>query len=276
MSDAVAKPIVKWAGGKRQLLAELRKHVPERIGRYFEPFVGGGALLFDLLANGHKVATIADTNPCLCWIYQAVRDDVEKVIEELTMHEARHSEENYKLARSVLWTYEGGPKLAALAIYLNKTCFNGLWRTNRDGQFNVPLDKSTLDGSKRTICDAANLRACSRVLQGVEVLHQGFEQTMALADPGDFVYCDPPYVPVNAVANFTSYTKDGFTMEDQRRLRDAAVALKQRGARVLLSNADLPVVRDLYAGFQIYEVSARRNINSKASARGAVGEVLIA
>lgn len=264
------KPFVKWVGGKRQLLPELRKSLPEEFGHYYEPFVGGGALFFDLRASGWRgAATLGDGNERLVRTYLGVRNDVEAVIEELrAMHYDRAS---YLYERGRDIDSKEDVDVAAWFIYLNKCGFNGLYRVNRKGEFNVPFGRY----DNPMICDAVGLRAASRALKRTKFLIGDFEKTVKSAEAGDLVYFDPPYVPVNTTANFTSYTRDGFTMADQIRLRDCARALIRRRVRVVLSNADVPEVRDLYRDFNIRGVEARRSVNSKATARGKVGEVVI-
>jgi len=269
----IATPFLKWAGGKRQLLPEIRKHVPTQFGRYFEPFIGGGAVFFDLFPAGCgnvlRRVWLGDSNLELTTTYTAIRDDVEEVVKTLRAHARLHSEKHYYYVRGLRDL--DGAALAARMIYLNKTGFNGLYRVNRSGGFNVPI------GSYKnpTICDEPNLRACARTLQGVEVVGADFVTLMTAARAGDFVYFDPPYVPVNRTSDFTSFTAAGFGPADQERLAECARRLKSIGVHVLLSNADLPVVRELYAGFEMRTVQARRNINSKGKKRGEVGELLI-
>jgi DNA adenine methylase len=274
-----SRPFVRFVGGKTQLLPELRKHVPADFGSYFEPFVGGGAMFWDLAASGRLVGEgrveLGDMNEALVVAYSWIRDDVDAVIASLTGLAIEHAGDaagtfKREVAATVGWC--SCALCAARFIYLLKTDFNGLWRTNQSGRFNVPIGKFT---KPPTICDEPLLRACSAVLQGVCVMRQDFVVTMADAKAGDLVYCDCPYWPVNETSNFTGYTKGGFTRDDQVRLRDMAWLLKQRGVHVLLSNADVTAVRELYKDFEIHAVQARRNVNSKASARGAVGEVII-
>jgi DNA adenine methylase len=274
-----ARPFVRFVGGKTQLLPELRKYVPTEFGGYFEPFVGGGAMFWDLAATGRLVGDgrveLGDMNEALVIAYSWIRDDVDAVIARLTGLAIEHSVDaagtfKREVAATAGWC--SCALCAARFIYLLKTDFNGLWRTNRSGRFNVPIGKFT---KPPTICDELLLRACSEALDGVDVSRQDFMVTMADAGRGDFVYADCPYVPVSASADFTSYTAGKFGMEDQTRLRDMAWLLKQRGVHVLLSNADVPIVRELYKDFEIHAVQAKRNINSDASKRGKVGEVLI-
>lgn len=270
------RPFAKWAGGKRQLLDELFKHVPSTFGTYFEPFVGGGALFF-ALRPAHAV--IGDANLFLAATYKAVRDDVDAVIRLLKFHEARHSKAHFLATRAALIDPSNGRPIgppvnvAARVIYLNRTCFNGLWRVNKRGQFNVPMGNY----ENPTICDAPNLRACARTLSlsgGVKIFHASFERVMAHAKRGDFVYCDPPYIPLRE-GSFVAYDKSGFTMDHQAELAAMALSLRRAGVHVLLSNSDTPQARKLYTGWNIRRVDARRNINSDAKGRGSVGELLI-
>lgn len=263
-----ARPFLKWPGGKRQLLPELLKRIPAKYGTYHEPFLGGGALFFALAP---KLANLGDMNPRLIKAYCAVRNDVEAVIERLQEYALDHDEPNYYIRRSSEPKDDLG--IAAWMIYLNKTCFNGLWRVNRLGEFNVPFGRY----DNPTICDADNLRACAEALRhGIAIAHQGFENVLIEAVAGDLVYFDPPYVPASSTASFTAYTAAGFGPKDQERLRDLALTLKMRGVHVLLSNSGTPAVADLYArDFEVTQVAAKRNINSKATARGPVAEYVI-
>jgi DNA adenine methylase len=268
---AVAAPFLKWVGGKRQLLPEIRKYVPERFGKYLEPFVGGGATFFDLAATGRVSGNsyLGDSNGELVATYTAIRDDVEAVIVALATHARLHSETHYYDVRAQ--NLRSGPSVAARMIYLNRTGFNGVYRVNKSGKFNVPIGRYV----NPTVCDPDNLRACARVLADTEIVCANFASVLAAARAGDFVYCDPPYVPVSKTGNFTEFTANGFTWSDQEQLAACARRLKECGVRVLLSNADLPVVRELYAGFEMRTVKARRNINSDAGKRGDVCELLI-
>ena len=283
-SGAIARPVIKWAGGKTQLLPELRRRVPSDFGRYWEPFVGGGAMLFDMLQQGRTAdsysagcteATINDSNGWLTATYRAIRDNVTGVIAYLKEYEAQYRKRGAEFYYEVR---KRNPMLlvdqAAAFIFLNKTGFNGLFRVNKAGDFNVPHGKRA---SVPLICDAENLHLVSRALEHVFIESGDFEVCCAGVKSGDFVYFDPPYVPVSASSDFTAYTKEPFGPTEQERLRDLALRLKKRGAHVLLSNADVPYVRDLYPNglFIIERVEARRAINSDASKRGVVGEVLI-
>lgn len=297
---AAIKPILKWAGGKRQLLPALRRFYPPVFSRYFEPFVGSGAVFLDLhnssLLEAREVR-LSDVNADVIGCYRMVRDAVEDVIAVLqaleTGHQAGSREHFYDVrdgrfnprrleihsAPSPADRYT--PELAAMLIYLNRTGYNGLFRVNSRGLFNVPVGRH---GAIR-ICNADNLRRLSAALgrPGVTLHVQPFEQALAGAGAGDFVYLDPPYAPVSGTACFTSYTKGGFGLEQQIQLQQLVIAMAERGAHVLLSNSIAPDIRSLYedsaevrsAGFRARTVEARRAINSRASARGAVLEYLI-
>ncbi len=261
------RPFLKWVGGKRQLLPEIVAHAPKSFGRYFEPFVGGGALFFHLRP---REAVLADANERLVRTYRGVRDEVESVIDLLRGYP--YDPDFYYRTRDVAIDRRSDAEVAAWLIYLNRAGFNGLYRVNRDNQFNVSFGRY----SNPTICDPANLRACSEALRGVELVVGDFADAVADARRGDFAYFDPPYVPLSATSCFTSYAADGFDADDQRRLRATAVKLKKRGVRVLLSNSSAPFVRELYSGgFEAIEVYASRAVNCRADRRGAVKELLI-
>lgn len=263
-----ARPFLKWVGGKRQLLPDLRARMPASYGRYFEPFMGGAALFFDVARID---AVLGDANTRLVRTYRAVRDDVEGVIAALEEYD--YDREVYEAARRIDVDALPDVGVAAWFIFVNKAGFNGLYRVNRAGRFNVPFGRYT----NPTICDAENLRACSAALQGVHLRAGDFVETVLDAKEGDFVYFDPPYVPLSATSSFTGYDAGGFGAEAQVRLRDVAFALLARGVHVLVSNSSSGLVRELYGptAFRVEEVSARRAVNSKADRRGAIKEVLI-
>ncbi len=265
------KPIVKAVGGKTRLLDELVARVPSTYGCYYEPFVGGGALFFHLAP---KRAVISDMNRDLIVVYTAVRDDVEGVISKLERHRVQHNKGYYYEMREwwnrsrQCWTPAAR---AAMYLYLNRSCFNGLWRVNSDGQFNVPMGTY----ARLSLPSPELLRKAHQTLTDVTILHEDFRCVAERAQRGDFIYLDPPYVPLSTTSNFTTYTADGFTLDDHRELAATARSLVGRGVHVMLSNSDVPFVRDLYKGFTINTVRCNRAINSKAGGRGGVDEVII-
>jgi DNA adenine methylase len=261
------KPFLKWVGGKRQLLSHLRAFTPDRFATYHEPFLGGGALFFELQPER---AVLSDTNERLVRAYRGVRNDVDDVIALLQRYP--HDKDFFLQLREVDIDAATDAEVAAWMIYLNRTGYNGLYRVNRQNRFNVPFG----DYANPTICDVSNLHACSRALRRAEILHAPFDHTMARVGPDDFVYFDPPYIPLSTTSNFTSYTCTGFDMDDQIRLRDVARDLKHRGASVVLSNSSAPAVYDLYKGdFEIVPALAARAINCKAESRGKIFELII-
>ena len=263
-------PIVKWAGGKSKLLAELISRQPTAYRRYFEPFAGGAALLFRL---GPQDAVVSDLNPALINMYRCVAWNVEAVIRRLQNHRRKHDEDYYYAMRD-RWNqdgFRGDVDRAAAFIYLNKTCYNGLWRVNSKGEFNVPVGRY----ESPQIFQAAQLRASALALQKCDIRCSHYAEVLEQAEAGDFVYLDPPYHPVTATANFTSYTVGNFGESEQRDLARVARRLKRRKCHVMLSNSDTTFVRTLYKGFRIERVSCARAINSKAKRRGPVGELII-
>lgn len=269
-SDREARPFLKWVGGKGQLLQQFRSLIPEDFdrtaGRYFEPFVGGAALFFSMKP---KRAVLTDVNAELINTYCAVRDCVEDVILALEKH--RYDREHYYRVRELDPASLPAPERAARTIFLNKTGFNGLYRVNRAGRFNVPIGRYT----NPSFCDKDNLRACSLVLKTAEIKVRDFAKIVSRARAGDFVYFDPPYDPVSETADFTSYIPGGFGWERQRELATVFTKLAAKGVHVMLSNSDTPAIRELYAGFRIDDVLASRSINSNAARRGKVGEVVV-
>jgi DNA adenine methylase len=265
----VPRPFLKWVGGKGHLLPVLRKRVPGGFaGTYHEPFVGGGALFFALRPPR---AHLSDNNLRLVRTYRAIRDDVARVVALLA--QLPHDKDLFlQLRREPIDECSDDATVAAWMIYLNKTSFNGLYRVNKRNIYNVPFGRYT----NPLICDERNLRACCEVLQGVEIHHEPFHSVLDRAIAGDFVYFDPPYIPLSATSNFTSYTEGGFSDADQVRLRDVALELKARDVHVLLSNSSAARVRELYSpGFRKVAVSVPRRVNSRAEGRGVVDELLI-
>ena len=263
------RPFVKWVGGKRQLLNVLNAAAPAKFGRYFEPFVGGGALFFSRLP---ELATISDANPELINCYQIVRDDVDALIRSLRRH--KNEEEHFYAVRAKDTATMTPVQRASRFIFLNKTCFNGLYRENKSGQFNAPFGKY----ANPKIVDADNLHAISKYLreQEIDIFCAGYQNVLDRATSGDFIYFDPPYAPMTKTANFASYTKGGFSLDNQAELAAAFSELTRRGVHVMLSNSNTEVIRDLYRGFQIQTVHATRAINCKGSGRRKeANEVLI-
>ncbi|MEM6533656.1 MAG: DNA adenine methylase [Myxococcota bacterium] len=260
------KPFLKWAGGKGKLLPEITKRFPKAYRRYHEPFVGGAAVFFGL---GPDTASLSDINDELVNAYRAIRDDVDSVIEELRAHEA--TEEHFYAVRGQEREGMAPAESTARTIFLNRTCFNGLYRVNRKGQFNVPFGRY----ANPKICDADNLRAVSAALQGVEIEHRSAFEIVKRAHKGDLVYFDPPYDPVSKTASFTSYTRHGFGDSEQEKLAQVCRDLDRKGVHFVLSNSDTEFIRSLYQGFRIEQVYVRRPINSRADRRGPVAEVLV-
>jgi DNA adenine methylase len=298
-SDRVT-PLLKWAGGKRQLLGALAQHYPGRFERYFEPFFGSGAVFFDLLSSGRlegRTVRLSDVNGDLIGCYRTLRDQPEAVIAALAIladeHRSRGSECYYDvrdqrfnpkrlaLVRNGLLDPDGyTPELAAMLIYLNRTGFNGLFRLNRRGGFNVPAGRY----ASPRICDPGHLLDVSAAFRrsGVTLEHRPFHDALEDAAEGDFVYCDPPYEPLSRTSSFANYTADGFTMADQERLQQAVVAACRRGARVVVSNSSAQAIVDTYSTaaarnvrLRLTPVEARRAINSHATSRGVVNELII-
>jgi DNA adenine methylase len=263
-----ARPFLKWVGGKRQLIGEIEPRIPARFNTYHEPFVGGGAVFFHLLPER---AVLSDANERLVRTYRGIRDSAEDIITMLRSYP--NDREFFMKMRGANIDAGTDVEMAAWFIYLNRTGFNGLYRVNRSNVYNVPFG----DYDNPTICDADNIRACANALRYTEIRHESFEAVLDRALPGDFVYFDPPYVPLSVSSNFTSYTSGGFGMREQQKLRDVARDLKSKGVCVLLSNSSAPEVFSLYGdGFELSTVGARRAINCNGGGRGKVSEVLIA
>ena len=266
-------PFVKWAGGKKQLLDRLEARMPAAYERYYEPFIGGGALLLDLQPER---AVINDTNEQLLNVYRQLKADAEAVISAVNVLDAKPCDaDRYMKTRKAynakIQARESDAECAALMIWLNKHCFNGLYRVNSKGLFNVPYNNREGGVS----IDAANLKNIGLYLRSkdVEIRQGDFEAACADVRPGDFVYFDSPYVPISGTANFTDYTKDGFSLEDHQRLAALYRRLSEQGVKVMLSNHNVPLVHELYSGFTIEQVDVRRAINRDASRRS--GEEVI-
>ncbi len=264
------RPFIKWAGGKTQLLGSFQPLYPRKVSRYIEPFLGGGAVYFQVKALlGPSHAVLCDNNAELIETFVAVRDQVDELIKALRRHREKHGEEHFYEVRSQQPT--APVARAARLIYLNKTCFNGLYRVNSRGLFNVPFGKYKAP----KILDEEALRAASHFLQDTDLRVGDFRCLPEVARTGDFVYFDPPYHPVSRTAKFTSYTSDSFGEQDQRDLARVYAQLNDMGCQLMLSNSDTPLVRELYAPFHIHPLRARRSINSRKEGRGPVNEVVV-
>lgn len=254
-----AKPILKWAGGKTQILGELIPKVPASYGRYIEPFLGGGAMFFALQPEN---AVIADSNPELINMYRQVASHVEDVIKNLRTYE--NTSEMFYTVRSLEWTALPKAEAAARTIYLNRTCFNGLYRVNKQGRFNVPFGRY----KNPKICDEEGLRAASEVLKKAEILCGDYILVLEhYAQPGDFVFLDPPYLPISEYSDFKRYTKEQFYEEDHIELAKMVTTLHERGCHILLTNSNHPLVHELYAPFTIEVIQTKRHISCNGSTR---------
>ncbi|MFZ5799807.1 MAG: DNA adenine methylase [Candidatus Omnitrophota bacterium] len=268
-----AEPFLKWAGGKGQLLRQYEAFFPKEFNNFLEPFVGGGAVFFHLFNSGRlqgkKKVYLLDSNEELINCYLIIKEDVEGLIKILNGSIFINTEEIFYKIRAE------NPKdkfeRAARTIYLNKTCFNGLYRVNNQGKFNVPFG-----GYKNPlICNARNLIAVSFALQNVEILCGDFDKCLELAEKEDFIYFDPPYQPLNKTSSFTSYTKEPFAEKEQVKLNKVFKKLDKMGCKIMLSNSDTSLIRKLYKNFRIEVVFAKRAINCKAWRRGAIRELVI-
>jgi DNA adenine methylase len=276
LSPPDPRPFVKWAGGKGALVSEIAARLPRdpSLRRYVEPFVGAGALFFWVRRSFHALDCIlSDSNEELINAYRSLRDDVERVLAKLETHAELHSEQHFYAVRSA--RPREACERAARFIYLNRTCYNGLYRVNRRGEFNVPFGRY----DHPRIVDRENLLAVATALAGVDLRCADFEAVLSECSSGDLVYLDPPYHPLSATSAFTSYTREGFGEEEQRRLARAFGDATRQGAFVILSNSNSGFVRELYSELDpcpiMDEVSVSRPINSKASGRGPVAELLI-
>lgn len=269
------KPFVKWAGGKRQIIDKLKQYAPDEYNTYYEPFVGGGALLFEL---SPKKAVINDYNEELMNVFKCIKDETKfsKMCTELNRYEVAHSEEFYYEMRSkdkekAKYLKMPDYKKAARTIYLNKACFNGLYRVNKNNEFNVPFGKKT----KVNTYDGQNLGIIHSYLNFNDITIQSidFEESVKSAKKGDFIYFDPPYD--SETSTFNDYTENGFGKEEQVRLARVYKELADKGCYVMLSNHNTNLIKELYKDYNIHHIEAKRNINSNGKKRGKVEEVII-
>ncbi|KEQ56817.1 Modification methylase MjaIII protein [Marine Group I thaumarchaeote SCGC AAA799-N04] len=277
MTTVTPKPFVKWAGGKRQLIPILNENLPKTFGTYYEPFIGGGALLFHILTerNGQK-CSISDLNSDLVLAYTTIRNRIDELISSLKNHERNYRKDSKSYYYSVR---ESNPRSeiekTSRLLFLNRTCFNGLYRVNSKGKFNVPLGRYT----NPNIVNEENLRSVSAILQSskVSIKCRDFEAVLRDAKRGDLVYFDPPYQPVSDTANFTSYTNKDFTDKDLERLADLCNKLDSKGCKVLLSNSDSKQVTDMFSAksWKTDKIQANRSINSNSKKRTGHFELLI-
>ena len=271
-----ARPFLKWVGGKGQLLNAMSPLLPVQYQSFYEPFSGGGAVFFHLLP---ETAHVNDINKKLIATYKTIKSHPMSLIDILRNIESEYialsevDRKDYFLEKRVAFNKDSNSDLdtAALMIFLNKTCFNGMYRENSKGEFNVPFGKYV----KPNICDEENLNLCSKALKKVKLTSTGYAKAVESAGKGDFVYLDPPYDPLSNTSSFTSYSKDSFAKQEQIDLRDLFVDLDKRGCYVMLSNSATYFIKDIYKGYNLNIVRARRSINSKASERGEINEIVI-
>ena len=264
-------PFLKWAGGKRQLIPQMKNYFPKSFNKYIEPFVGGGAIFFYMLP---EKAILIDINEELINCFKVIKHKVEELIDLLKNH--KNEKEYYYQIRNLDRNPEVYKKLsdaekASRTIYLNRCCYNGLYRVNSKGQFNVPFGRY----KNPNFCDEKNLEAVSSALKNVNVLRGSFEVCLDYAEKDDFIYFDPPYQPISQTSSFTSYTKENFGIESQRKLFSVFKSLDNRGCKLLLSNSYNNFILDLFNDYQIILLNAKRAINSNATKRGIIKEVLV-
>jgi len=268
-----AKPFLKWAGGKSQLLRQFEEHFPPKFNNYIEPFVGGGAVFFHLFNTSRldkrRKAILIDANEELINTYNVIRNHSKPLINLLQNNGFINQKEIFlKIRKNIPMD---SIERAARIIYLNKTCYNGLYRVNKKNEFNAPFGRY----KNPTICDAPNLLAVSTALKYAKVFEDNFAACLKYAQKGDFIYFDPPYQPISDTSSFTNYTKYSFSLEDQKKLALVFGELADRGCHVMLSNSNHSEIRNLYNRFNVSIVKARRQINCKTTGRGAIGELVI-
>ncbi|MGC8609509.1 MAG: DNA adenine methylase [Thermoplasmata archaeon] len=271
-SNDYYRPILKWAGGKRQLVQNLLKNIPDRFNTYYEPFIGGAALLISLYSSNRiNNAVISDINMDLYTLYKAIKEDPGNLIAELNNIKFKNNKEDYYRARDLFNSSGDSIERSALLIYLNRHGYNGLYRVNSDNKFNVPFGKYT----NPRMPSPENITILSGLLQSCSIMNVDFEKAVKKSKKGDLVYFDPPYAPLSKTSYFTGYTHSGFGVKDQERLAKTFMELSDRGVFVMESNSDTDFVRELYRDFNLLEVDARRSINSVGSKRNTIKELII-
>lgn len=272
--NVILSPVVKWVGGKRQLLDDIIPLLPDYFSTYVEPFVGGGALLFEIQP---KKAIVNDLNHELINLYKVIKDNPNELLSLLEEHELNNSEEYFyqirALDRSESYNEMSDIEKAARIIYLNKTCYNGLFRVNQSGQFNSPYGKY----KNPNIVNKPVVLAMANYFQNnnITLLNGDYKMALKKLRKGAFVYFDPPYMPISSSSSFTGYTENGFDKKQQIELKEECDRLNSRGIKFLLSNSDHPFIRDLYKDYEIITVRAKRSINSNSNKRGEINEVLV-
>ncbi|AGO61416.1 DNA adenine methylase [Ferroplasma acidarmanus] len=270
--DINYKPVLKWAGGKRQLLNDLIKYIPNNFNEYYEPFIGGGSFLIKLYSMDKiSNAVISDLNTDLYNLYVTIKSNPYALINELKDIEFKNNSKDYYKARELFNSTGNLVSRSALLIYLNKHCYNGLYRVNSQNKFNVPYGKYANPGMPIE----SDILGLSNLFQKCTILNEDFEEAVKTASKGDFVYFDPPYMPVNKTSNFTGYTSNGFYEKDQERLYKVFKRLSSKGVYVMESNSDTDFIKNLYKDFNLIEVTARRSINSIGTKRGIISELII-
>jgi|YelNatPaOPRAMG01_1025707.scaffolds.fasta_scaffold66880_1 DNA adenine methylase len=266
------KPILKWAGGKRQILSILINNIPDKFNTYYEPFIGGAALLISLYSlNRVADSVISDTNTDLYNLYKTIKEDPQQLIDELNNIKFKNNKDDYYKARELFNSSSDPIKRSALLIYLNRHGYNGLYRVNSNNKFNVPFGRYNNPGMP----SADNIMALSKLFQSCIIMNSDFEITVKNAKKMDFVYFDPPYMPLSKTSYFTGYTQLGFDEKDQERLARTFMELSDKGIYVMESNSSTDFIKDLYRNFNLLEVNARRNINSIGNKRNSINELII-
>lgn len=274
MDNFEVKPVMKWVGGKRQLLSEILPMIPNEFNKYFEPFVGAGAVLFDMLPDK---AVVNDLNTELINVYKVIKEQPDELIELLKEHTNNNSKEYFyqirELDRQAEYNNLSDIYKASRTIYMNKTGFNGLFRVNKNGKFNVPWGRY----KNPKILDADNILAMNKYFNecDIEILNVDYKEALNSVSKGDFVYLDPPYLPISSSSAFTAYTSDGFGTKEQEELKKTCDMLNDMGVKFLLSNSYHPFLLELYQDYNIKIVEARRNVNSKGHKRGKIREILV-